>query len=601
MDASERIVIISSNLPWPSGLAVDYETKRLYWADAGIEVIETDIRRISFDTEDMSDDVIPLADVRNAVALDRDSKEGYVYWTEVTTDSINRALWSARGQSGLAVDYETKRLYWADAGIEVIETDIRRISFNTEDMSDDVIPLADVRNAVALDRDSKEGYVYWTEVTTDSINRALWSARGQSGLAVDYETKRLYWADAASRTDIRRISFDTEDMSDDVIPLADVRNAVALDRDSKEGYVYWTEVTTDSINRALWSARGQSGLAVDYETKRLYWADAGIEVIETDIRRISFDTEDMSDDVIPLADVRNAVALDRDSKEGYVYWTEVTTDSINRALWSARGQSGLAVDYETKRLYWADAGIEVIETDIRRISFDTEDMSDDVIPLADVRNAVALDRDSKEGYVYWTEVTTDSINRALWSARGQSGLAVDYETKRLYWADAGIEVIETDIRRISFDTEDMSDDVIPLADVRNAVALDRDSKEGYVYWTEVTTDSINRALWSARGQSGLAVDYETKRLYWADAGIEVIEYGDFDGTDRQAKCIGPTVSRDNMDGSEHWTDDDRRTICWTDTGTNRIDVADMDGSTCKVLIWQNLDGPRAIARYSEMG
>lgn len=61
----------------------------------------------------------------------------------------------------------------------------------------------------------------------------------------------------ARRTDIRRISFDTEDMSDDVIPLADVRNAVALDWDAKDGYIYWTDVTTDSINRALWNGAKQ--------------------------------------------------------------------------------------------------------------------------------------------------------------------------------------------------------------------------------------------------------------------------------------------------------------------------------------------------------
>lgn len=47
-----------------------------------------------------------------------------------------------------------------------------------------------------------------------------------------------------------------------------------------------------------------------------------------------------------------------------------------------------------------------------------------------------------------------------------------------------------DIRRISFDTDDLSDDVIPLADVRSAVALDWDSKDDYVYWTDVSTDSI---------------------------------------------------------------------------------------------------------------
>lgn len=57
-----------------------------------------------------------------------------------------------------------------------------------------------------------------------------------------------------------------------------------------------------------------------------------------------------------------------------------------------------------------------------------------------------------------------------------------------------------DIRRISFDTEDLSDDVIPLADVRSAVALDWDAKDDYVYWTDVATDSISRAKWDGTGQ-----------------------------------------------------------------------------------------------------
>lgn len=40
MDASERQVIISSNLTWPNGLAIDYGSQRLYWADAGMKTIE---------------------------------------------------------------------------------------------------------------------------------------------------------------------------------------------------------------------------------------------------------------------------------------------------------------------------------------------------------------------------------------------------------------------------------------------------------------------------------------------------------------------------------------------------------------------------------
>lgn len=40
MDASGRQIIISSNLTWPNGLAIDYGSQRLYWADAGMKTIE---------------------------------------------------------------------------------------------------------------------------------------------------------------------------------------------------------------------------------------------------------------------------------------------------------------------------------------------------------------------------------------------------------------------------------------------------------------------------------------------------------------------------------------------------------------------------------
>lgn len=40
MDASNRLVIIFSNLTWPNGLAIDYESQRLYWADVGMKTIE---------------------------------------------------------------------------------------------------------------------------------------------------------------------------------------------------------------------------------------------------------------------------------------------------------------------------------------------------------------------------------------------------------------------------------------------------------------------------------------------------------------------------------------------------------------------------------
>ena len=38
-----------------------------------------------------------------------------------------------------------------------------------------------------------------------------------------------------------------------------------------------------------------------------------------------------------------------------------------------------------------------------------------------------------------------------------------------------------------------------------------------------------------------------------------------------------------------------RNLYWTDTGTDRIEVSRLNGSSRKVLIDENLDEPRAIA------
>ena len=61
----------------------------------------------------------------------------------------------------------------------------------------------------------------------------------------------------ARGTDIRRISFDTEDMTDVVIPYNGLKDAVALDWDSDGDYIFWTDVVEDTINRGKWDGSEQ--------------------------------------------------------------------------------------------------------------------------------------------------------------------------------------------------------------------------------------------------------------------------------------------------------------------------------------------------------
>lgn len=40
MDGTNRMVILSTNLTWPSGLAIDHSAGKVYWTDAGSQTIE---------------------------------------------------------------------------------------------------------------------------------------------------------------------------------------------------------------------------------------------------------------------------------------------------------------------------------------------------------------------------------------------------------------------------------------------------------------------------------------------------------------------------------------------------------------------------------
>ena len=42
-------------------------------------------------------------------------------------------------------------------------------------------------------------------------------------------------------------------------------------------------------------------------------------------------------------------------------------------------------------------------------------------------------------------------------------------------------------------------------------------------------------------------------------------------------------------------------LFWTDRGTARIEVSNLDGTQRKVLLWENLSKPRALATHPGIG
>ena len=104
---------------------------------------------------------------------------------------------------------------------------------------------------------------------------------------------------------------------------------------------------------------------------------------------------------------------------------------------------------------------------------------------------------------------------------------------------------------------------IIIDDLNDAIAVDFLFAEGIIFWADVNLKKIKRIRVSTgevgdvisvnlKNSEGLAVDWIARKLYWTD------------GRDAE----------------------------WE---TNRIEVANLDGSYRKVLFWKDLGLPRAIA------
>ncbi|XP_006642533.3 low-density lipoprotein receptor-related protein 5 [Lepisosteus oculatus] len=100
---------------------------------------------------------------------------------------------------------------------------------------------------------------------------------------------------------------------------------------------------------------------------------------------------------------------------------------------------------------------------------------------------------------------------------------------------------------------------VVVSGLEDAAAVDFLFSEGLIFWTDVSEEAIKQTYYNQSGNvqsvivsgldspDGLACDWLGKKLYW------------------------------------------------TDSETNRIEVANLNGTSRKVLFWQNLDQPRAIA------
>lgn len=179
-------------------------------------------------------------------------------------------------------------------------------------------------------------------------------------------------------------------------------------------------------------------------------------------------------------------------------------------------------------------------------------LSDAIIPIeSKSARFVGLDFDTRQKYVYYSDVILDVIYRIHPNGTGKEnilasqnegveGLALDWASQNLYYIDSRkgtlnvINVSNTTQRRVL------------LTNLKRPRAIALHPNRGFLFYSEwdrpanisrVYLDGTNVVIF--RGlllgwPNGLSIDFQADRLYWCDALLDQIQHSKLDGTDVRA-------------------------------------------------------------------
>ncbi|XP_041973520.1 low-density lipoprotein receptor-related protein 4 isoform X2 [Aricia agestis] len=714
MDGSRRKSVIVNQIFWPNGLTIDYIESKIYWADAKHHVIE----KATFDgshRERVTNKGLPHP---FALTLFEDA----VYWTDWHTKSISSVnkyngmgMQTVHASAHVPMDIQSYhplrqlRTYQNRCGrnnggcahlclpnangyscrcpvgfnllpdghsceetpekllLYARRKDIRLKQLharNQMDSLDMVIPVENIKSAVALDWDHNSNSIFWTDVEKDTINRAFLNGSEErviissnlispAGLAYDWLTNKLYWTDAGTnRIEVANVdgsmrtllAWDNIDKPRDIVV------------DPKGGLMYWSDWgASPCIERADMDGGNRkkllfgdmvwpNGLALDLANNRIYWTDGGNRTIEyanldgtgrtvlidqhlphpfgldlygdevfwTDWDGLSIQAANkhtgknrrtLGAGVEGLMDVR---VFHRERKGGSNRCSNNNGGCSHLCLLKPNGRTcacpiGIKLGKDGKTCANGPVNFLIFahRIDIRIVSLDVPYLVDVVLPLPSLKNALGVDVDQRTGLIYWTDTGERKIQRATKDGKNietiigkglhtADGLVIDSAGRKIYWTDGGRNSIEV----AELDGSNRKVLVWTGLDSPRAIALHYE--HGYMFWSDWGTsakieradmDGQNRRIivdTNIKWPNGLAIDRIKDRLYWNDAKVLTIESSDFNGHDRQTILSQVPYPYGIVIVGQH--------IYWTDWKTKALHRADKTNGKDQLVIRENLEG-----------
>ena len=189
-----------------------------------------------------------------------------------------------------------------------------------------------------------------------------------------------------------------------------------------------------------------------------------------------------------------------------------------------------------------------LRSGIGRISLDTPEMFDVVLPIDSIYGAVVVDYHYNKNYLFYADVNADAIKRidmknyndirtiVSTGLNTPNGIAVDWIADNLYWSDSALKIIEVSRLDGSYRKTLLRND---LDDVRSMILY-----KNFLWFADWgQTARIERSLLDGSERkvivnsdlgfpTGLAIDFMARKLFWADALHDRVEMSDFDGNKR---------------------------------------------------------------------
>lgn len=563
-------MVLTKDLNEVSGLDYYYDKQLICWTDQGMEAIQCRKMNESFYKEP------PVSPVGIEELNDGVDK------LSVITKGIEKP-------EGLAIDWYTDKIYWADGELNRIE--------------------------VATLNGKYQKLLFWTDLDQP---RAI---------ALVPSKQLIIWTDWGESPRIERASMDGDKSSRMVLVNERIFWPNGLTVDIENNLIYWVDgnlhfldvINLDGTGRRTILKDLKYPYSITYINKKLFWSDW------TDGCINSYDLETGKlTDIIDAPEVPITVrAWDRSLQQVGPNPCRVNNGncshlcllSTNARGFSCACPTGVKLLTDT---LCADGPQNVIflvqRTQISRISLDSPDFTSFPLSLGKVRSAISIDYDPVDDFIYWSDEMQHAIKRSRQDGTSISdvvnteikqpdGIAVDWIARNLYWADSGSDRIE--VCRLSglHRRVLIHDNLEEPRDVAVAPTL------GWMFWSDwgkkpkierSSLDGTERVVLVSDDlgwPNGVTLDIEMKKIYWCDAKADKIEVTNMDGSDRRVilnENLPHVFGLSLFENYIYWTDWQRRTVerAHKITGNDRTVVVDQfpDLMGLKVTRLQEVNG-----------